>query len=226
MADYNGIEENKTPFLDLDELERESYNPDKTQKYIFKLILKKCHDRIRKKNKENSNKFCYFDIPLIIPGYPSYKLDAVNHFIITQLSLNGLYAEQINPQRIYISWNPNDINKDLYYDRAEFAVQQNNIYKIKHSPLETDEIDRENDIDKRKPRIITEYPKLQTNNKFKNKRNFEKYDEVPVTLLQYDGLMDDMIPVNPKKVDDMYNNILPQKINKKPFYLNKQTTLC
>lgn len=203
MSKFHGIEDNMTPFLDLDELERESYNPNKSKKFVFKLILKKCHDRIRKINKENDNKACYFDIPLMMLGYPRYDMEMVNYFLITQLTQNGLYAERINSQKIYISWSQQHVNQDLYHERSQKAVQKNNIYKIKHSPLEDELQNTKEEKERTRPRIIKEsQSSLPINKKNKNKCDYERNDGIPVTLLQYDGSVDDMIPINTKK----YNN--------------------
>jgi hypothetical protein len=169
-------EENVVPFLDLEELEKEEKNPHRVKMKVFKMILAKCHDKIRRTNKTT----------LVIIGYPGYELDEVNYYLVNQLKQNGLTVKRISPQNIFISWRPNRVDYEQYHRQADKLVAKPNIYKVSVSPLADD------------PGVTmppgSKHPHVR-------KKHVEE-EPSPVALLQYDQQFDDMVPVNSKRVND------------------------
>jgi hypothetical protein len=112
------------PFLDLDELRQEGRSPHKTRQKIYKIILSRCHDRIKKTNKRTEYRECYYDIPIFLPGYPVYSISDAKDFLITHLNDNGIVAESVGEARIYVSWKPEDIDQQQFQSKAEKATNR------------------------------------------------------------------------------------------------------
>ena len=185
------------PFLDLEQLKNEEKKPYRIQKKIYKMILSKCHDKIRKLNRTTEYRECKYEIPWFIYGYPGYDLEHVNRYLIHQLSLNGMYAERINPGMIYISWKQEDIDKRQFRIQSQKMTNKPNLYKVGISPLADDPSFPATHPGSKKPRIIKSSPEDADN---------------PVTMLKYDDRFDDLVPVNTKKV----SHILPMPTAKAP----------
>lgn len=178
----NVVKENATPFLNLEELKKEERSSEKTARKIQKLILAKCHQKIRRTNRTTEYRECYYDIPSFIPGYPVYDTIAAKNYVGLELIKNGLYVEDLGPSRIYISWKNSDINHHNYQAQAEKMVNKPNVYKIAVSPV---------DVRSAQKRTT---PKIYSDS---NKTG----EEPQVSMLQYDNQLGDMIPVNSKKVN-------------------------
>lgn len=186
VRDIGVVKEATIPFLNLDELRKEERSSDKNAKQIYKLILAKCHQKIRRTNKTTDYRMCYYEIPHFIPGYPVFDVEAACNFVYHQLLGNGLYVEPVGPSRLYISWKEQDINRDVYDYRSQKMVNKPNLYKVGVSPVdERDEDRKQSGI----PRIIGT-----------NKKGAIQEDE-RVSMLQYDSSIPDMVPVNAKKVN-------------------------
>lgn len=169
------------PFLDLDELKLEERSTTKTQVKICKIILAKCHETIKRKNRESELKQCVYEIPILIPGYPGYNFDVVQRYILDNLSQNGLYVSPIGNNKVFVSWQDNHINRQIYEYTAQKVTQKYNIYKVTESPIKNEA----------------------------KKRNKNKPDEdVPssVSMMQYDQRLPDLIPVNTKKALNIYED--------------------
>jgi len=145
------------PFLDLEELRQEGRSPHRTRQKIYKIILSRCHDRIKKMNKSTQYRECYYDIPIFLPGYPVYSIPEAKHFLISNLIENGLKAESVGEARIYVSWKPEDTNQEQFVSKAQKATNrpatydnfnpesnlreispshsQRNIYTHSHTPI-------------------------------------------------------------------------------------------
>ncbi len=98
--------------LNLEELnlrQKKNYN-----KETFDIILKECHNHIRKLNKKNV-KACYYMPPLIIFGRPTYDYNTLLLYLMKSLDNNGLYVCWSDEKdSIYISWRPEDLNITSY----------------------------------------------------------------------------------------------------------------
>lgn len=184
-------EDNVTPFLDITQLKKEEKNPDRVQKKVKKMILAKCHAKIEWTNKKTEFRECFFDIPFYMVGYPGYDLEDINHYLVKQLTLNGLYAERISPQRVYVSWKPEDLDYDQFETQSQKITPKPNIYKIGVSPLANDPamMSMLHPGDKH-PHVLPEKP--------------VDAPPSPVMMLKYDDHFDDLVPVNSKRVSEMY----------------------
>lgn len=176
---YN-VRESTTPFLNLELLRKEEKNSEKNKKQIYKLILSKCHKKIRRTNSTTEYRECFYDVPIFLPGYPVYSIESAKAFLFQQLSAGGLYVENREGPRIYISWRDEDVNLDLYYQQAKKMTPKPNVYQIAVSPL--DERSQQK-TSHRKPKI------------FQGMGQDSK-----VSMLQYDDKLADMVPVNTSKV--------------------------
>lgn len=189
-----------TPFLNLDKLREEERSTEKTRTKIYKLILSKCHSKIRKVNNKTDQRECFFDIPIFIPGYPVYSVLEAKAFVLSKLNHNGIYANDVGENRIYISWKPNDVNYDQYKVTSEKMMPRNNVYKVGISPLDTRH--QQKPKEQRKAKIWPE----DGDNK--------------VSMFQYDVRLGDMIPVNTKKMSKQYPEL--SRKNKKPSFMRKK----
>mgnify|MGYP000713542998 CR=1 FL=1 len=131
--DDDMISENTIPFLNIDKLREEERSTDRTRQKMYKLILAKCHSKIRRTNNSSEYRECFFDIPLFLPGFPVYSVKEATRFVIEQLQQNGIYAQQNGDTRIYISWKNEDVNYDQYKVQSEKMAPKNNVYKIQNS---------------------------------------------------------------------------------------------
>jgi hypothetical protein len=183
---------NVIPFLDLDQLKKEERNTFNTQKKIFKLILSRCHDRIKKRNRDTDLRECYYEVPIMLPGYPGYNLNEVCRFIVVSLGQNGLKAQVVDTGKIYISWKPQDINRRQYETRVDAITPKPNLYKVGVSPM-ADQYDQE--MESNRPRKPVYH---------KKSKNSEDEPQT-VSMLQYDDKLPDLIPVNRRKAERMYH---------------------
>ena len=189
-----GVKEATIPFLNIDELRKEERSTDKNAKQIYKLILAKCHQKIRRTNKTTDYRMCYYEIPHFIPGYPVFDVEAARNFVYHQLLGNGLHVEPAGPSRLYISWDEQDVNRDVYEYRSQKMVNKPNLYKVGVSPVDERE---ENRKQNGTPRIIS--------NRSTKKKGVAEQDE-RVSMLQYDSSIADMVPVNARKVNKFRND--------------------
>lgn len=178
--DHHNIRENTTPFLNLEELRKEERSSVRTKKQIYKLILAKCHEKIKRTNSTTDNRECYYEIPIFLPGYPVYSTEEAKAFVLNELSLNGLDSSDLGVNRIYISWHPKRVNHQVYQQRAVKLRPKPNIYKVEVSPS-------------------SKTPSRKRNGKISNT------ESPKVSMLQYDHNLEDMIPVNTKKIP--YSNL-------------------
>jgi hypothetical protein len=107
------------PFLDLDQLREEERSPAKTYSAIYKKILSKCHEKIRKINKRTTSRECHYEIPIFLPGYPMYDIKEAKGFVLHHLNKNGILAESVGETKIYISWKPEDVNQQQFEIQAQ-----------------------------------------------------------------------------------------------------------
>ena len=186
------IQEYTTPFLDLDALKTEERSSEATKKKIYKLILAKCHEKIKRMNRKTNNRECWYDIPFFLPGYPVYDVGLAKEYVMYQLSLNGIYVKDVGGNRVYIAWREDYINHNQYLQRLNNVTPKPNIYKVSVSPIDQRQSQEQEQASKRRPKIF-----LETD---------EKQQETNVSMLQYDDRLVDMIPVNAKKAGELYHD--------------------
>lgn len=183
------VREDTVPFLDLEELRKEERSSERTSIQIYKLILAKSHEKIRRTNKTSDHRMCYYDIPHFLPGYPVFDINAAKTYVAQQLYRNGIYVEDAGPSRLFLSWRPSDVNLAAYHYQSQKRIQKDNVYKIEVSPL--DERNNSN--------ATYDKPKINRSSK-SSKKSAMTEEDIPVKMIQYDSSVADMVPVNAKKV--------------------------
>lgn len=101
------------PQLSLSTLYDMKDSKDKKKLVIFDEIITKCHNKI-KFTAKNGGYCIFFEIPYFIIGKPLYNIQECTNYIINSLKKNGLFVSLLAPPNnniIYISWNPDDLNK-------------------------------------------------------------------------------------------------------------------
>jgi hypothetical protein len=108
--------ENEPPKLDIRSLHLIHQNKISIKEQTFNEILKLCHNKITKTNKELKQLECLYLPPITMSGRPVYNYHELISFIIIKLRENGLksYWDNIKKQ-IYISWKPEDVSSYNYY---------------------------------------------------------------------------------------------------------------
>lgn len=180
------IHDGKVPFLNLDMLQNEGRDSKKIDRQIFKLILARCHKHIKRINRETESRECRYSIPYFMPGYPAYKLRDAKEYLVTHLRENGLRADLLDGQDIYISWAPQEINHDIYQNKIDKMAERTNIYKIGISPL-------------------VDPPRAHRKSKSSNIIDSQNSE---VSLLQLDPKRPDFIPVNTKVLKSEYPELV------------------
>ena len=112
---------------------------------IYKLVLAKCHHRIKITAKQASSS-CIYIIPEFLYGVPKYDIRPCAEYIIYKLTKNGLTVRYTHPNFLYIDWsnipsqhiqkkeNPinskqtNNINQHRYID--DYRVSSNFMKKM------------------------------------------------------------------------------------------------
>lgn len=193
------VQDYTTPFLDLDNLKKEERNSDKTKLRMYKIILAKCHEKIKRTNRRTEHRQCYFDIPFFLPGYPVYDVSLAKQYVMNQLMLNGLFVKDVATHRIYIAWRDDYVNRQQYLSQLNKVMPKPNIYKLAVSPLDERQRNTEEETEEahtnNKPKIIRSAPRKVGKN---------KYQESNVSMLQWDDRIADMVPVNSHKAEQIY----------------------
>jgi len=102
---YNTNSSSSSPSLDITALHQVHQYRSTTKLETFNIILKQCHDKIRKYNSEFHKMECYFLPPINVYGKPIYNRTEVIMFVINKLRENGIVAFWDTSKReIYISW--------------------------------------------------------------------------------------------------------------------------
>lgn len=101
--------------MDLSDLVRDNKRHEQAQLDLFKEILKKCHNIIKRKNNEGFRHAIY-DIPPIMWGKPKYDICALRNYLLMHLHENGLYVDMLpNGRSIYICWDEKVLDLDKFY---------------------------------------------------------------------------------------------------------------
>lgn len=164
--------------LNLESLYRDQEHRRKFNRKVYEQILKQCHRRIQLVNKKLKMFECYFKVPNYIFGYPAYNINDVCNYLCQRLIKNGLIAEQVDQGLIYISWDPEYID----FERYQKTANKTNL------TIRTD-------IDLDMPSL---FPSIKTTKGRTKKQTSEPPEHV--ALAQYDPLIDDLIPINTKKI--------------------------
>ncbi len=94
--------------IDIYDIYRNIKEKNNKKKESYDILLEKIYKKIQKAS-DNFAYFCYYDVPTFVVGYPIYNLNRCIAYLILQIRKSGFIAKFINPNTIYISWNPIEI---------------------------------------------------------------------------------------------------------------------
>ena len=118
--------------LDLDELNVRHERSKSNRTQLFEDILKSCHNKIKKYNKEFKKQECLFIPPPFIIGKPPYNYGDLVCYLIESLTKNGIKTEWLpDKQALYVSWKPDDVDHNQYQSHFTNTVYQNDSDQIK-----------------------------------------------------------------------------------------------
>ncbi len=91
--------------VNIDEL----YESDKQRAlrtlHMFNRVLKRIHSRIRHTSRARKNEqHCWYVVPEMIIGYPSYDCRDCTAYVINALRENGFVVRYTHPNLLFISW--------------------------------------------------------------------------------------------------------------------------
>jgi hypothetical protein len=162
--------------LNLEELYKKQEHRHAKNRKVFEVILERCHKYIKNVNRQLNLLECYYTIPNIVFGYPPFKLEDAVKYVMSRLSRNGLLVLQTQPDMIYISWDPDNIDYEKYMKNRESLVSDEDNINIGIVPISSEML-----------------PGNTNTKKGKAKR-------VPTKKIEIDNEFQDMIPVNEKKI--------------------------
>lgn len=85
-------------------LQREQMKKDVLKNNLYKIILKRCGQRIVEANKKTRHTYCFFEIPTIIIGHNDYNITDCAKYLINELVKEGYVVDFIQPNYLYIDW--------------------------------------------------------------------------------------------------------------------------
>lgn len=101
--------ENFTDFsekINIDELYDKKRQNDLKKLEVYKKVLNRIHVRIKTIAKKSiTEKFCWYVIPQMIIGVPTYSQANCIAYVMRTLEENGFYVRYYHPNAIFISWN-------------------------------------------------------------------------------------------------------------------------
>ena len=93
---------------------------------IYKMVLKKCHHRIKVFSKKGDS-CCFYIVPEFIYGIPRYDTLNCAAYIVTKLRYNGFTVNYTYPNLIFINWTdiPSEIkNPEVMKINSKEPVQK------------------------------------------------------------------------------------------------------
>ena len=118
------LKEEGNPKINLDDLYEKKKNRDLNTLSTYNKILGRIHNRINIVSRQHtSQQFCWFVVPEMIIGVPSYDHGACVAYCIDKLRDNGFLIKYTHPNLLLISWNHwvpsyvrNEIKKKSYFN--------------------------------------------------------------------------------------------------------------
>ena len=99
--------------INIHELGEKKRQRNKIRLKTYKNILLKCHQKIKRvDDKTDSNMF--FQIPEYVFGYPRYNILECHQYLKEKLTENGFIVYDINPYKLFISWDHISQKKNIY----------------------------------------------------------------------------------------------------------------
>ena len=127
--------------LNILELHRTINEKNERKNECYEKVLEICHKRIVMATEHRKMKYV-FVVPEYIPGYPIYDLNLCIKHIIKSLETNGFLVTYVFPKYLYISWDFDEIKKDIPMHSSDVAAQADKLLipvnksrPIKHEAL-------------------------------------------------------------------------------------------
>ena len=129
--------------INIEELFETDKNTEIQRKSIYLKILNRVHKKITTTSKiKNNNKYCFFIIPEIILGVPTYDLEDCKQYIFKSLIDNGFQIKYTHPNLLFISWShilPSYMRKQIKKETG-YVVDKNGFIQNKKTITELKDI--------------------------------------------------------------------------------------
>ena len=106
---------------------------------IYEKIASKCFKKI-KETSDNEETYCFFKIPIYIPGIPIYNLTECVLYLLNLLHEKGFKARYCDNEMMFVSWNFPKPNMRLLENRPIEDNSKKNIVdqlNLKYKPIES-----------------------------------------------------------------------------------------
>jgi len=104
--------------LNILDLHRTIHEKNERQHMCFEKVLEMSHNKI-KKTTESKQLKCIFDVPSFIFGYPLFNVNDCITYVTNELKSNGFIVHYIFPNKLYISWDLEEIDHDKKASRQQ-----------------------------------------------------------------------------------------------------------
>jgi len=107
---------------------------DRKDKHImcYEKVLELSHNKIKKAASQKSLR-CLFEVPNYVFGYPLFNLNECIDFVISELKKNGFVVNYYFPNKIYISWDFEEINESKRIEKPKTNNNKPGLVKYKTS---------------------------------------------------------------------------------------------
>jgi len=96
--------------LNIIELHRKMNQKNEKKNVCYEKVLEICNKRILVQTERDKTR-CLFEFPEYVPGYPLFDLNACIQFCERQLVVNGFLVKYFFPNKLYISWDFEEIKR-------------------------------------------------------------------------------------------------------------------
>lgn len=80
------------------------------QNFCYEKLLEMTHNKVKRAAAQKSLR-CLFEVPSYVFGYPLFDLNECIDFIVQELKANGFVVNYYFPNKIYISWDFEEIDE-------------------------------------------------------------------------------------------------------------------
>jgi hypothetical protein len=114
--------------LDINRLYDTIHEKNNKRLQSFDKVLQKVHSRILYQAKLEKT-YCFYQIPEFIIGMPLYNVKDLKKYIMNSLQKNGFELLCIDPNWLFISWEPKQIKKRPKKKQKKNDFKQTEEYK-------------------------------------------------------------------------------------------------
>lgn len=88
----------------------------------FEKVLDMIHNKI-KKSAHNKHVSCFYQVPTFVFGYPLFNINECIEYVSQQLKANGFFVQYYFPNKLYISWDFEEIDRNKNEKKKTQALQ-------------------------------------------------------------------------------------------------------